>query len=253
MEDLEVSQLWLQRLGRLNEVIAATRQPLVGGLLYDHLQENYVHSAPNPILRAKRDRFRQAIIGSRRLLEVGVNGGHSAFLALTSNAELEYYGVDICEHDYVRPVVKWLQAEFPGRVFFYAGDSRRVLPRIKQTGLKFDAFHIDGAKHTYYQDICNCQQLARDARAAVILDDTQQEQVTRVWEKCLAQRRIHARLDFPAMPEAQKYRNQIGTLSPESSWRATRSRILLVAGNWAERAVLLARRLRVWSGRRLTV
>ena len=43
------------------------------------------------------------------MLEVGVNGGHSAFLALTSEPGLEYHGVDICEYAYVKPAVAWLQ------------------------------------------------------------------------------------------------------------------------------------------------
>ena len=142
MTDFESQAAWLDQLSRLNAVIATAGQPLVGNLFYDHLQSDYASSPPNPILKPKRDRFRQAVAGCARLLEIGVNGGHSAFLALTSNPALEFHGVDICEHAYVKPAVDWLKQEFPGRVFFYKGDCRAVLPRLARDGRTFDAFHV---------------------------------------------------------------------------------------------------------------
>src|SRR2546422_719822 len=122
MNNFESQDSWLRQLGELNDVIAEAGEPLMGNLFYDHLQENYLGSPPNPILRPKRDRFRKAVAGRTRLLEVGVNGGHSAFLALTSDPEIEVHGVDICEHAYARPAADWLKRNFPGRMFFHVGD-----------------------------------------------------------------------------------------------------------------------------------
>lgn len=209
----------MRRLGELNAVIAGTGQPLVGNLFYDHLQADYVESPPNPILKPKRDRFRRAIEGRRKLLEIGVNGGHSAFLALTSNPEIEFHGVDICEHAYVRPATDWLKREFPGRVFLYGGDCRVLLPRLARKGLRFDAFHIDGAKFTYFEDIRNCQRMI-SREAVVIVDDSQQEGVSRVLQRCIGQGRIQPTAEFPPMPSAIKYRHEIGRLRPAPAWRS---------------------------------
>jgi hypothetical protein len=218
MTDDEQSEAWLERLGRLNAVIAAAGQPLAGNLFYDHHQEDYLGQPPLLILRSKRDRFRQAIAGKTALLEIGVNGGHSAYLALTANPDLQFHGVDICEHAYVRPAVSWLQNEFPGRVHFDEASCLKALPDIHRRGLAFDTFHIDGAKYTYFADILNCQRIAAPG-ATVIMDDTQQAGVTRTWRRCLRQGLI-GRLDgYPSMLETSKYRNEVGTLRPLVVWR----------------------------------
>lgn len=218
MSDFESDETWLKKLGELNAVIAGTGQPLIGNLFYDHLQEDYLHSPPNPILQPKRERFRTAIAGRSRLLEVGVNGGHSAFLALSSDPKIQFHGVDICEHAYVRPATDWLKREFPGRVFFYEGDCREILPRLARKGLWFDAFHIDGAKFTYFEDVRNCQRMTRP-EAVVILDDSQQEGVSGVVRRCVRQGRIQPMAQFPPMSPANKYRHEIGLLRPAPTWR----------------------------------
>jgi hypothetical protein len=211
---LEADGAWLARLRSLNTVIAASGEPLVGNLFYAHLQADFVTSNPIDILRRKRERFRRAVIGRTRLLEVGVNGGHSAYLALTANPTLEFHGVDICEHAYVEPAVAWLQAEFPDRVFFHAGDCLTVLPRLADTGRRFDCFHIDGAKHTYYEDILNCLRMMRADGAVVVVDDTHLASVARIWRRCVRQGLIDTLADFPAMVPAETFRHQVGTLHP---------------------------------------
>lgn len=228
MSDFESDESWLRKLGGLNAVIARTGEPLMGNLFYDHLQADFTDCPPNPILRAKRDRFRQVVAGRMRLLEVGVNGGHSAFLALTSDPRIEFHGVDICEHAYVKPAVDWLKQQFPGRVFFYEGDCRVVLPQVAREGLRFDAFHIDGAKFTYFEDIRNCQRMVAD-EAVVIVDDSQIKIVARCWERCVRQSRIQPLSAFPSMPSAVKYRNEIGKLESAPRWRSVMFRISLRA------------------------
>jgi hypothetical protein len=212
MDDIEQTASWLQGLARLNAVIAATGQPLAGNLCYDHLEEDFVDKPPNPIFRAKRDRLRKAVEGRTRMLEVGVNGGHSAYVALTVNLALEFHGVDICEHAYVRPAVAHLQREFPGRVFFHEGDSLEVLPRLVQSRQRFDLFHLDGAKRTYLEDILNCERMLAGERAMLIMDDTQQVNVAGTWNVYVGAGAIEPHPDFPSMPETEAYRNEIGTL-----------------------------------------
>lgn len=218
-DDVEAAEPWLERLRSLNAVIAATGQPLNGNLFYEHRQPDFATSPPNAIHRVKRERIRQALRGRTRLLEVGVNGGHSAYLALTANPELEFHGVDICASPYVRLAVAWLEAEFPGRVFLHAGDSLKVLPTLVRSGKRFDCFHIDGAKHTYYHDIINCQAMVAGAEAVVIVDDTRRTDVNAIWRRCVRQGLIEVMSAFPAMPTSEKSRNEIGMLQPAVPWK----------------------------------
>jgi len=119
-------------------------------------EDDFVHLPPDPAFRAKRDRFCAAAAGRHKLLEVGVNGGHSAYLALTANPDLEFHGIDICQHPYVIPAVTWLQEQFPGRVLFTEGSSLDVVPDMVRRGDRYDAFHIHGPKGAYYHDIVHC-------------------------------------------------------------------------------------------------
>jgi Methyltransferase domain len=227
--DIESDQAWLAGLRSLNEVTAAAGQPLMGNLFYLHQQDDYLASPPNPVLRLKRDRMRSALRDRRRLLEVGVNGGHSAYLALTSNAELEFHGVDICEWSYVQPAVEWLQSNFPGRVHLHAGDSMKVLPALVKSGLTFDAFHIDGAKWAYAHDILVSQGMMADGGPAIIVvDDTNRPVVAATWARCLAQGVIEALPAFSPMPQTHPSRNEVGMLQPMAVWK--RSVLLVQAG-----------------------
>jgi Methyltransferase domain len=214
MGDIEQSETWLQGLARLNRVVAATGQPLIGNLCYENRETGFADAPPRPILRAKRDRFRNAVEGHTKLLEIGVNGGHSAYVALSSNPALEFHGVDICQHAYVRPAVAHLQSEFPGRFFFYEGSCLEVLPALAERGLRFDVFHIDGAKGTYLEDVLNCERVMAGDSATLIMDDTQVEFVDQVWRLFTAAGVIAPDPLFPAMPDSERYRNEIGTLKP---------------------------------------
>jgi hypothetical protein len=219
--DVETDEGWLERLYSLNAVIAASGEQLAGSICYEHHQEDYVRSPPVAANRAKRERFRRVCAGRRRMLEIGVNGGHSAFVALTANPSLEFHGVDIGDHAYVRPAVEWLKAEFPGRVFLSEGSCLQVLPQLAKGDLRFDLFHIDGAKHTYYLDLLNCHRLLTDeGRALVVMDDFNMGPVEAVWRRCLSEGLVHPAADFPPMPSDCPRRNAIGTLEPipERRW-----------------------------------
>lgn len=202
LTDLESQPQWRERLRSLNSVIASSNELLMGNLFYESAQADFLDSPPIQQYRAKRERFRAAVRDTRRLLEVGVNGCHSAYLALTENPELEFHGVDICAASYVEPAVAWLKREFPGRVFFYKGDSRRVLPELVARGLAFDVFHIDGAKHLYYMDIVNSSRMVPPSGARVIVDDSNYL-IARVTLKGLSNFNVITRLpEFPSMSNA---------------------------------------------------
>jgi hypothetical protein len=225
--DIEQSESWLDGLFRLNRVIAESGVPLEGNLFYDHHDPLFVDRPPDPRLRAKRDRFRSVAVSHSRLLEIGVNGGHSAYAALTANPELTYFGVDICAHAYVRPAIEWLQAEFPGRVSFESGNSLKTLPSLRRKGHLCDAFHVDGAKINYLADILHCRQMMTGTVAIVIVDDTNGPLVAASWRRCLRWRIVGPLAEYPTQDEGA-FSNEIAQLL---SARSGLSEVQLVAAS----------------------
>ncbi len=223
--DIEQSESWLDGLFRLNRVIAESGVPLEGNLFYHHRDPSFVDRPPDPRLRPKRDRFRSVAVSHTRLLEIGVNGGHSAYTALTANPELTYFGVDICAHSYVRPAIEWLQAEFPDRVSFESGNSLKTLPALRRQGYLYDAFHIDGAKINYLADILHCRQMMTGTVAIVIVDDTNGPLVAATWRRCLRWRIVGPLAAYPTQDEGA-LSNEIAQLLPP---RSGRSEVQLVA------------------------
>jgi hypothetical protein len=224
--DPELEPTWLERLYELNAVIASTGEPLEGNLFYFNRADDFADRPPDPGHRAKRDRFREAVSSRERMLEVGVNGAHAAFLALSSNPRLSYHGVDVCRHGYVIPAVEWLAAEFPGRVTFTQGSSLSVLPELGRQRLDFDAFHVDGHKPFYYKDIVNCSRMASRSGALIIVDDIHRGDVATAWAWCSRLRVVKPAPHFPPMDRStSRSTNEIGQLIPSSwvKWRTLRS------------------------------
>ena len=169
-----------------------------------------------------------------------MNGGHSAYIALTANPDLKFHGVDICQHAYVRPAVAILQELFPGRVSLSSGDCLEVLPRLAQEGLRFDAFHLDGAKHLYFKDILNCSRMIDGGAAKVIVDDTQLRSVAWVWKKSVRYGLIEPQDALPARASAHD-RNAAGTLRVVSN-----RKWLLLSRLHANLPPLISRGRAVW-------
>jgi hypothetical protein len=165
-----------QRLKRLAELVGQSGERLEGNIFYGDLDDRYVDEPPEDGLAPARRNAWRAVRFKERLLEVGVNAGHSALLALSSNPRLEYYGVDIMSHAYTAECVDFLKGEFPGRVHLFTGDSREVLPWLvsRRAELAFDIFHVDGG-HTdevCRSDMSNCIRIASGQRGRhVLLDD----------------------------------------------------------------------------------
>jgi predicted O-methyltransferase YrrM len=190
----------------------------MGNLCYEHEQNDYVHAAPHELLRPKRDRLRSALAGCSRVLEVGMNGGHSALVSLSSNPTLELHAVDICEHRYAYRAAEWLRNEFGDRFIFHEGDCRVVLPRLAAAGHRYDGFHIDGAKFTYFEDVLNASQMISGQSAMIVMDDSNQPAVQRTWSALIRLRVVAHTAEFPPMPSSERYRNQVGHLRALPPW-----------------------------------
>ncbi len=170
------SDAFLQRLQLINAIVKQSGERLEGNIFYADLDQRFVESAPAEDLAAARRNVWRAARFKKRLLEVGVNAGHSALLALSSNPRLEYYGVDIVAHAYTLECVDFLKGEFPGRVHLFPGDSRAVLPWLAERSgdLNFDLYHVDGG-HTdevCLSDMTNCIRLGQGQKGRhLLLDD----------------------------------------------------------------------------------
>src|SRR5579863_672981 len=83
------------RLERIAALVRQSGEPLEGNIFYADLADHYADQPPDRDLAPARRNVWRAVRFKERLLEVGVNAGHSALLALSANPRLEYYGVDI--------------------------------------------------------------------------------------------------------------------------------------------------------------
>ncbi len=171
-----LSEMFRGRLRRLNEIVRRSGERLEGNIFYGDGEERYADRPPAEDLAPARRNVWRAVRFKQRLLEVGVNAGHSALLALSASPTLEYYGVDIMAHAYAAECVDFLKAEFPGRVHLFPGDSREVLVRLadRSGDIEFDILHVDGG-HTSEvcrSDMANCIRIARGVRGRhLLLDD----------------------------------------------------------------------------------
>ena len=170
------SDRFITRLKTLNDFVRGAEEVIEGGIFYWDLDADFFDKMPDPSLAPARRNLWRATRFKKSLLEIGVNAGHSALLSLSANDNLIYHGVDIGSHKYTDSCVDYLAREFPGRVRFYPGDSREVLPYLAthHPELEFDIFHVDGG-HTdgaCRTDISNCIRLARAGFGKhLLLDD----------------------------------------------------------------------------------
>ena len=164
---------YLPLLDELNRIAMGSGAPLEGNLFYFHHEPTPGRHNVYDYFEIKRRNFALACQESTRMLEIGLNGGHSALLALASG--VEFHGVDICYHPYTEPAAAFLKSKFANRFHFYKGDSLVVVPELakRHSRLKFDMIHIDGHHGVDYchQDTMNAMELSAK-EAWLLLDDT---------------------------------------------------------------------------------
>jgi hypothetical protein len=199
---------FLSLISKLNDVVAATGETLEGGVCYPDQTppQALLTSLPtvDPDHIRKRKNLGKAAKLSTTMLEIGLNGGHSALLLLYSNPHLNLVSVDICQHKYAERAAEFLTMHFPRRFQFFRGDSREVLPRLALMNpkLAFDAIHVDGGnvEDLAYADVSNSLRLARKD-ALFILDDLQVPWLERVFVECTLRGHIRPEVaGFEATP-----------------------------------------------------
>jgi hypothetical protein len=217
------------KLGILNDSLRVALEKsnvipkLIGNLFYDHAQTNppfYDSPLYQDGYEEKRVRFVKACIASRKLFEIGLNGGHSAFLAMMANPELAVCSNDIAKfyppcpdihpEIYVPVAADTLKTLFGERFRFLKGSCLTVVPCFANSNpdALFDIVHIDGHKATYGKDFENLRPMLAD-KALVVFDDTQQKPVQQLVDRLLATGKLHRSPDFPQMDPKYNYRNEI--------------------------------------------
>jgi hypothetical protein len=212
---LETSQLpdeYLPLLDGLNAIVISQNVPLEGNLFYYHEERTPGRHNIYDYFYGKRCNFSAATRGIKRMLEIGVNAGHSALLALSNG--VEFHGVDICMHPYTQLCADFLKATFGDRFYFYAGDSLAMLPQMHHDmpDLHFDLLHIDGHHGLEYCDIDMRNAMKMVApNAWILLDDTDMPKIGQYWEELIANGSI-----LPVTPEGwvDNPHHKIGKLAP---------------------------------------
>lgn len=227
-ESLITSNIFTSNLNHLNNSLKSELEynnyvpVLLGNLFYDHDQRNppFYNSGLLNECEAKRIRLFQATKNRSSMFEIGLNGGHSAFLSLMANKELIVYSNDIAEfyppcpdihpEIYVPTAATTLKKIFGDRFLFYKGSCLEEVPRFveKNKHVKLDLIHIDGAKHTYTRDFMNLIPLLAD-NALVIFDDSNNSSVLQAVNELIKKGYLHRTPDFPSMDRTIKYRNEI--------------------------------------------
>jgi len=221
-ETLIETEQWQTRLKGLNgALVEALREfgapeHLNGNLFYDHLQPNFAQAELLSDCNKKRRRLFELAKGASHLFEVGVNGGHSMFLALSANPNLKCDGVDICQQVqpkwgrvdiYVPAAIKWLQLEFETEINLHIGRSSLVVPKFayENGDAEIDLLHLDGDKRSYLRDFINIEPRLQ-AGATIIIDDTNMGGCRRVAEKICLLGLGKPHPDFPDFDD-EKYQN----------------------------------------------
>lgn len=223
-DDIVESASFQADLAALNGALCAALErcgapmKLNGNLFYSHLQAGFADAPLHPDMEEKRRRFCDIAQRGTRLLEIGVNGGHSLLLAKSANPDLKCGGIDICQQldpawarvdVYVPAAMAWLQARFRGDFTFIRGNSLVEAPRfrLENPEEKIDILHVDGDKATYLQDIVNLLP-ALHGESLIVVDDTNLRLVRRTVRSLIKGGLVRVHPEFEGTG-SQRYQNMV--------------------------------------------
>jgi predicted O-methyltransferase YrrM len=113
----------------------------------------------------------------KKIIEIGVNAGHSLLLMILENTNAEYLLFDLNNHKYTEPAINYIKKEFPNiSINIIYGNSVETVKKYiidNPTELNtYDLIHIDGG-HTdniFIEDYENCKKLIKKD-SVIIFDD----------------------------------------------------------------------------------
>ena len=224
-EELVNSTSFKEKLSQLNSKLSDSliknnyESILIGNLFYEHLESDFENHSPNKIMEEKCKRLYDLSKKCSNIFEVGVNGGHSAFLMMSANPNIKYIGNDICKfyppesrchpEVYVPVAFDCLKELFPDRITTITGDCLVELPKYaeKNNFQHIDLLHLDGHKQTYPRDFFALLPCLKK-NAYVVFDDTQQEFVQSLVNDLL-NKGIVKRCEYPKMEAHEIFTHEI--------------------------------------------
>ncbi len=161
---------------KINSIVVNSKEPFEGSIVYSHhanLSLNEFYPSNNNLNDQRCKLVATLALSVERMVEIGVNAGHSAVLALTANHNLHYVGIDICHHTYTEVCADYLKTEFNDRFEFIVGNSAEVLDTWKPATEK-TLWHIDGDHRpkSLAKDLSSVLSLATD-KDLILVDDTE--------------------------------------------------------------------------------
>lgn len=221
------SPIFQKNLKDLNDALVSSLKEkglapvLIGNLFYDHAQVDFENKGLLSDCELKRMRLFDVARRSKRMMEIGFNGGHSSFLCLSANADLEVVAIDLAK--YIRSIVPACHPEvyvpagyaalskiFGKRLELLYGNCLQVVPAYvrSNTDENVDFVHIDGAKDTYKQDFFNFVPILKKG-AYVVFDDANMNSIQAMCDGLIKEGFLERCIDFEDMPKTVKYRNGV--------------------------------------------
>lgn len=185
----------------LKEIVERSGELLEGDCLYQHQTTNML-----PELVNKQRNIFTLAKSCNKILEIGLNAGHSALLMLLANPNAILYCFDICDHRYTKLCFQYLYENFGGRVMLYEGDSNVTVPMFMKEAC--DLYHIDGSNDYYIAniDFYACRALSK-FNSIVIFDDVNMSHLRSLWDKYVSSKHVH---ELTLLDTSKSYEHAIG-------------------------------------------
>ncbi len=177
-------------LQELNQHIAETGERFTGNAFYGQYKSSLVGEPFTVETGDARHNLRLLTRSARRVLQLGLNGGHLALMALENDPKLEWHVIEACNFRYELDAGYFLHQRFPERFQLFTGQSLHILPemRIRWMGVRYDVILLDGRQplEQFRTDFFNALTFAEPG-AYVLVDDAGQPDIRSFTAECFVQ------------------------------------------------------------------
>jgi hypothetical protein len=108
----------------------------------------------SPKMYEKQNSLYNITKGKKRIIQVGINTGHSLLIMLLASKEATFDVFDIIQYGYTLPCIAYLNEYFSNRIFFHMGYPKFTLPHfIEITDKIYDLFLLSNIYIYLYSHI----------------------------------------------------------------------------------------------------